>query len=648
MKTVDKVKMLTPFAPLILIFVLMILRPYYLFPVGGDTDFHLARAMEILQNPIQGLFWDNITYYPMGRPIWHQPLFHVVYAFVWYLGGVRFAQSFMCIIQVLLTVGVASWIANKRYGVFAGFFAGFFALFIPAPSTLIAAIPATYVPILAVLTIYYMPQNKKKAFITSLLALWTHMVALISFIPLFLVDNYKDKKNLKIVALLLPSWLFWVGYWVYFSNRLVTGGIFYSFTHPKFISVYPTSYAFLIFLSILLLGTIGLYLLYKLDNKQFKLYITYILTVVGFSLFGFNGDFLRSLEFIALPLAILSGLTVQTDFILFNLIYYFRGLNSQKKRNVLKNMVLGLFVFFVIGGLWAGTISEKYGELTIGTSGAYNQELVSPGSQGHPMYYQGLLKPPNNSAVSVWEDPSSFKMESWSPFQSVNYFEYQLNLIWKNILSVINILEFFSLLSLIIIIASILFIWKSNSERALKTKLIYLLVTILIYSGGYCFILVEWRYLWLVCFLLMFTGAYLIDIYFRNRSFNVNIRNILMVLLVFSFMIIPVNSLIQNADLGEGVYHLSQSLGNDYGIHGNIVSNGEWEGTLHISYYLNSKYYGITKNTTDINDLQKQLENNNIDYYFVWDKNDTLQFSDYKEITGGKITGLKIYSRIHH
>ena len=153
----------------------------------------------------------------MGRPIWHQPLFHAVYAFVWYLGGVRFAQSFMCIIQVLLTVGVASWIANKRYGVFAGFFAGFFALFIPAPSTLIAAIPATYVPILAVLTIYYMPQDKKKAFITSLLALWTHMVALVSFIPLFLVDNYKDKKNLKIIALLLPSWLFWVGYWVLFQ-----------------------------------------------------------------------------------------------------------------------------------------------------------------------------------------------------------------------------------------------------------------------------------------------------------------------------------------------------------------------------------------------------------------------------------------------
>jgi hypothetical protein len=313
-KTVDKLKIIIPFVPLILAAVILIIKPYYLFSLGGDTNFHLARAREILESPLSRLFWDNITYYPTGRPLWHQPLFNAVYAFVWYVGGVRFAQSFMCILQVLLTVGVASWIANKEYGTVAGFFAGFFAFFVPAPSTLIAAIPATYVPILAVLTIYYIPKDKKKAFVTSLLALWTHIVTLVSFIPLFIVDNYKDKTNQKIILLLIPSWLFWVGYWIYFSNRLVTGGIFYSFAHPKFISVYPASAAFLIFLSILLLGMIGIYILYKINNKQFKLYLTYILTVVGFSLFGFNGDFLRSLEFIALPLAILSGLTVQSGY----------------------------------------------------------------------------------------------------------------------------------------------------------------------------------------------------------------------------------------------------------------------------------------------------------------------------------------------
>ncbi|MCE7697879.1 MAG: hypothetical protein K8E24_003245 [Methanobacterium paludis] len=88
-------------------------------------------------------------------------------------------------------------------------------------------------------------------------------------------------------------------------------------------------------------------------------------------------------------------------------------------------------------------------------------------------------------------------------------------------------------------------------------------------------------------------------------------------------------------------------MGNDYGINGNIASNGEWGATLAISYYLNSKYYGITKNTTDINDLQGELRDNNISYYFVWDTNSDLQFSDYKEIFNDKIIDLKIYSRIN-
>jgi hypothetical protein len=59
------------------------------------------------------------------------------------------------------------------------------------------------------------------------------------------------------------------------------------------------------------------------------------------------------------------------------LIYYFKELKVDK-RKVLKNLFLGLAVFFVLSGLWVGTISEKYGKLTISTSGEFNQALVGP------------------------------------------------------------------------------------------------------------------------------------------------------------------------------------------------------------------------------------------------------------------------------
>ena len=40
-----------------------------------------------------------------------------------------------------------------------------------------------------------------------------------------------------------------------------------------------------------------------------------------------------------------------------------------------------------MSGLWAATISEKYGELTISTAGAYNQALVGPEYKVNTMDY---------------------------------------------------------------------------------------------------------------------------------------------------------------------------------------------------------------------------------------------------------------------
>ncbi|MCE7697955.1 MAG: glycosyltransferase family 39 protein, partial [Methanobacterium paludis] len=100
-------------------------------------------------------------------------------------------------------------------------------------------------------------------------------------------------------------------------------------------------------------------LMYNTPDLLLVCVLVYYLTVIfdpEYSDKWFNGvlcGFLGALAYLTKSFAFPFFLA---HFILFNLIYYFRGLNSQKKRNVLKNMVLGLFVFFVIGGLWTGTI----------------------------------------------------------------------------------------------------------------------------------------------------------------------------------------------------------------------------------------------------------------------------------------------------
>ncbi|MCE7699026.1 MAG: hypothetical protein K8E24_009460, partial [Methanobacterium paludis] len=85
-------------------------------------------------------------------------------------------------------------------------------------------------------------------------------------------------------------------------------------------------------------------------------------------------------------------------------------------------------------------------------------------------------------------------------------------------------------------------------------------------------------------------------------------------------------------------------------VQGHIASNGNasdgsYKKTLHTSYFLGTSYYGFSKpNETDV-DLQADFKKYDIDYYFVWGKssNEAL-LSKYKEVSGGKIPGLRIYA----
>ena len=332
-------------------------------------------------------------------------------------------------------------------------------------------------------------------------------------------------------------------------------------------------------------------------------------------------------------------------FVLFNLIFYFKSADRKKQRKIFKNLILGLTIFFIISGAWITLISDKYGKPTFGTAGDYNHELVGPQSHGHFLYYSGLIEPSNEFAVSAWEDPSYLKMKPWDALGSWDNFKYQITLILDNVVKISSIFEVASLFSIIIFITSIIVVLKSNIKKASKNKLIYLITTILIYAGGYSLIFIEPRYLWLINILLLIMGVYLLNLLFEIGSLKSNIKNILLVLLILSFVINPVNALILNLNIGKDSYSLSESLKNTYGVHGNLASNDEWRVSDYIAYYTCSKYYGQTKKES-YSDLKKELKNNDIDYYFVWgdsDQNNNLSH-DFKEVTNGTFNLLRVYS----
>lgn len=333
-----------------------------------------------------------------------------------------------------------------------------------------------------------------------------------------------------------------------------------------------------------------------------------------------------------------------SHFLLFNFLYYI-NINREKRKNVLKNLALGLTVFIAISGIWVGLISYKYDELTFGTTGGYNQKLIGPDYKGQHLMYSQLLKPPNKTAISAWEDPSFIKMDSWSPLK---LWKYQLKIIWKNLKDTIDIYLSFSFLSIIIILVAMLMYIKYPKKQVLKKNIIYPLLTLGLYSAGYLLILVEDRYLWIVYILLLLMGGYLLTVLFKNPFFDNKKKNILAVFFLLSFTTIPATNFIYaiNGDINsEGIYELSQTLKNEYNVHGNIASNDEWRKSLYIAYFTNSKYYGQIRKNSSTNDLELELKKNNIDFYIVWgESGESGILPDYNDITGGKLHGLKIYS----
>jgi hypothetical protein len=338
---------LIPFIPLILVVFLLLIKPHYLFPTTGDLDYHLLRAREILENPLKGIFYDYLISYPLGRPVGHPPLFHLILASLWYVCGIRIAHIILSLTQILLSICVATCFASKKYGTIAGFFAGILVLAAPLPDTLFVIIPATYIPILAVLTIYFMGKSGKKTAIIAILGMWTHMISIVVFPLLFLVDKKGGKylKNWKISLPLFFSVAFWLGYWIYFTGQ--PGPI--SSIHPSFISEqFINLSGTLILMS---LGIPGMIILYREKKPEFKLFFIYLVTVIFLQVL--INDPYRGLQYAALPLAILSGLTMQR-------MYNYTSKNYRKSLSILFLIILFVPVLLGASNFLISSINVSY------------------------------------------------------------------------------------------------------------------------------------------------------------------------------------------------------------------------------------------------------------------------------------------------
>lgn len=292
---------------------------------------------------------------------------------------------------------------------------------------------------------------------------------------------------------------------------------------------------------------------------------------------------------------------------------------QERKIFYVKRALLIIVIFLVVSLPWIILISNKYQYLTLGTVGKYNFYYISPQSQGHPVDLAGIKKPPNNSAISSWEDPSYYKFKPWNPLASREDLRSYFLKIRENYLRTMTNINTFSLLSLGIIFACLLILLKDNFRPNRTT---YLFILLMIYLVGYNLILVEERYLWFADLLILILGAVIFNNWVKTSRFNLVKKLIIYSLVLLISTKYSIDYLRFNKDQDQWYMLFAQRIKPAMKIDNpRIISNINHDQAINLTYYLKGQYYGFIDERGDeilYNQTLKNIKESGINYYFYW------------------------------
>ncbi len=345
----------------------------------------------------------------------------------------------------------------------------------------------------------------------------------------------------------------------------------------------------------------------------------------GYTLLILNNNYKRGVKF-AVYCGLLGGSAFLVKsyglffflihFTVFNLIFFLRNDN---KKQIATNYLLGIFICLLITFAWGGILAVKYGKFNLGTAGEVNSAFVGPKAKNtHLHFQQKLLTPPNETAISAWEDPALYPIEQkWSPLNSWEELKYQILLIGKNSAKLLMFVFFFS--PLFILLAAL-----ENKTIVRNSKLAYFLLTAVLYTTGYLVLFIETRYIWLSYIIVIIVSLCLYQSYVERKFLGPLQKRMISGLLFLSLLLFPVYAVIKRTGEGKNVYELSLELRRK-NISGNFACNTHGFETHYLAYFLNSKYFGeVNQNPGNI-EFYNHLKENKIDYFFLWNTNEGIK-----------------------
>jgi hypothetical protein len=333
-----------------------------------------------------------------------------------------------------------------------------------------------------------------------------------------------------------------------------------------------------------------------------------------------------------------------------NLLFYFANKSKAERKAIVVNFISGMIVFGVISGVWITIISCKYNQLTYSTSKDLNFYEISPDGSAYAnrWYNKGLYSPPNETAISVWEDPyfTFERLPRWRPYESLESFVYYLKVIKGHIREAVAVFNLYSLLSPFIFIAYLIILLCKPKKILNQPAALYPFISLLLIVGGYSMIRLIERLIWPTVFLLLLMGGFVVDKLHQNTFFTRLRRATIYIILIVSFSISPARnfSIRTSGKPRRSVATANVNIINILKIHiqsGEAIASYNDLGQTHrLSYFLRARYYGLTKNVEDLHKYR-------IKHYFVWAKKEKakkMSFPGYRKAVYIKGINLGIYA----
>ena len=345
-----------------------------------------------------------------------------------------------------------------------------------------------------------------------------------------------------------------------------------------------------------------------------------------------------------------------------------------------KPLFKSLLIFFLICSAWIIPLSIKYHAFTISTGGSNLFKSIGPDYFPdkdmvfhHPELNNGLYPPTNSTAVSVWEEPNSIAMNSWSPFSSGDNFRHYLKVIGRNISS-IYYHDFQKQAGVLFIVLFLLFIFfTENPLKKLPFVFYLLLFTYLLVSLAMSLIYYLPRYTMISQFLIIFMIAVLSETIITQKLVLNKTGFIFLGIALILMIKRPVKEilLLEDTELKSGQimeiikhpratlkaslkryddhYEVMEKLRQIPDFKGRIASHGGDDVYKYVSmicYYLRLPYYGELPDKVIAETADKQLKQYDIDYYL--DENPSAEDESYllhnsKRIFTDMKTGLVVY-----